>query len=221
MDPKYDVAIFSDGSDRRKSVGRIHAKNQVSTFNRSKKGEIAVRTQEKRGIIVITGAMASGKSTVAQLLAEKFNKGVHLRGDTFRRMIVSGREEMLQDSEGEAIKQLRLRHQITAAAADAYFEAGFNVVIQDVIIGSMLQETIDFIRNRPLYVIVLTPSQEIIACREAARPKKGYGLWTIAELDRRLREETPKIGMWLNSSDQTAEETVEQIWQEAWKEAVV
>ncbi|CAH0119527.1 hypothetical protein PAE9249_02031 [Paenibacillus sp. CECT 9249] len=85
--------------------------------------------QEQRGIYLITGIMASGKSTVAQHLAEKFEKGVHLRGDTFRRMIVSGREEMLPDSEGEAIEQLRLRHRISAAAADAYFEAGFNVVL--------------------------------------------------------------------------------------------
>lgn len=65
-----------------------------------------MQAQEKRGIFLITCVMASGKSTVAQLLAEKFDKGVHLRGDTFRRMIVSGREEMLPDSEGEAVRQL-------------------------------------------------------------------------------------------------------------------
>lgn len=112
-----------------------------------------------------------------------------------------------------------MRHQITAAVADTYYEAGFNVVIQDVILGSMLQETADMIRNRPLYVIVLTPRPEAVAQREAARPKKGYGLWTIADLDRGLREETPKIGLWLDSSDLSAEETVEQIWQKAWTEA--
>lgn len=176
---------------------------------------------ENRGIFLITGIMASGKSTVAQLLAQKFDRGVHLRGDAFRRMIVNGREEMLPDSEGEAVRQLRLRHQIAAAAADAYFEAGFNVVMQDVMIGNMLQETVEFIRNRPLYVIVLTPSPESVACREAARPKKGYGLWTIAELDRRLREETPNIGLWMDTSNQSAEETVEQLWQRVWTEATV
>lgn len=178
-------------------------------------------SQDKRGIFLITGVMASGKSTVAQMLAEKFDKGVHLRGDAFRRMIVKGREEVLPDSGEEALRQLRLRYQIAAASADAYFEAGFNVVMQDVVIGSMLPETVALIRNRPLYVIVLTPSQATVVSREAARPKKGYGLWTIAELDRQLREETPRIGMWLDSSDQTAEQTVEQIWREAWTEAMV
>ena len=45
-------------------------------------------------IIMITGIMAAGKSTVAQQLAERLPKSVHLRGDVFRRMIVSGRAEM-------------------------------------------------------------------------------------------------------------------------------
>lgn len=188
-------------------------------------GDIAMAAHDKRGIFLITGIMASGKSTVAQLLAEKFERGVHLRGDTFRKMIVSGREEMLPDSDtdtdGEAVRQLQLRHRISAAAADAYFEAGFNVVLQDVIIGPMLQETVALIRNRPLYVVVLAPNQESVASREANRPKKGYGLWTVSELDRGLREDTPKIGLWIDSSSLTAEETVEQIWQKGWTEALV
>ncbi|MHB1505506.1 MAG: zeta toxin family protein [Sulfobacillus sp.] len=41
--------------------------------------------------IVLTGVMAAGKSTVAALLAERFGRSVHLRGDLFRRMIVNGR----------------------------------------------------------------------------------------------------------------------------------
>ncbi|MFP3380813.1 phosphotransferase, partial [Bacillus sp. SIMBA_069] len=89
-----------------------------------------------------------GKSTVAQLLAEKFNQGVHVRGDTFRRMIVSGREEMLPDAGEEAMRQLRLRYQLAAQAADTYFEADFNVVLQDVILGPMLEEMMESIRNR-------------------------------------------------------------------------
>ena len=43
---------------------------------------------------LITGVMASGKSTTAQALAQALPRCVHLRGDLFRRMIVTGREEM-------------------------------------------------------------------------------------------------------------------------------
>ncbi|MBW4845322.1 MAG: zeta toxin family protein [Lachnospiraceae bacterium] len=47
-----------------------------------------------KAIYLITGVMASGKSTVAELLASEFGNCVHLRGDIFRTMIVSGRAEM-------------------------------------------------------------------------------------------------------------------------------
>ncbi|MDL2264172.1 hypothetical protein LJC31_05920 [Synergistaceae bacterium OttesenSCG-928-I11] len=54
-------------------------------------------------IFLITGVMASGKSTVAELLARRFEKSVHLRGDIFRKMIVSGREEMSEKPSSEAL----------------------------------------------------------------------------------------------------------------------
>jgi predicted kinase len=45
-------------------------------------------------IVLITGNMAAGKSSVAQALAERLPRSVHLRGDAFRRMIVNGRAEI-------------------------------------------------------------------------------------------------------------------------------
>ena len=80
-------------------------------------------------IYLITGLMASGKSTVGQLLAEKLPKAVHLRGDVFRRMIVSGREDMRENPPKEALEQLYLRYQMTAEAAKTYYDHGFSVVI--------------------------------------------------------------------------------------------
>ena len=82
-------------------------------------------------LYAITGVMAAGKSTVAELLAQRFEKGVHLRGDVFRRMIVSGREEMCAEPSEEAVRQLHLRYRLAVDAAKAYFEAGFSVVLQD------------------------------------------------------------------------------------------
>src|ERR1700691_5532895 len=43
----------------------------------------------ERAVLVVTGIQAAGKSTVAQLLAQQLPRSVHLRGDTFRRMIVA------------------------------------------------------------------------------------------------------------------------------------
>lgn len=177
--------------------------------------------QECPCVIVITGVMASGKSTVAQLLAERFERGVHLRGDTFRRMIVTGREEFLPSPSREAIQQLRLRYQITASVADMYAEAGFRVVVQDIILGPMLKGFIESIQSTPVFLVVLSPDEKTIIERENSRAKTGYGLWTVSELNQMLQKDTPKIGMWLDTSELTPEETVEEILKRVESEGLV
>lgn len=57
---------------------------------------------------------------------------------------------------------------------------------------------------------MLAPRPEVVAAREAARAKTGYGDWTVASLHAAL-EATPRIGLWLDTSDQTATETVDDI----------
>src|SRR5580765_5173207 len=91
-------------------------------------------------LVLITGISASGKSTVADLLARRFERGVHVKGDIYRRMVVAGRHEMTSAPSDEAWRQLRLRYLLGAATADRYHEAGFSVVVQDVVIGSVLAD---------------------------------------------------------------------------------
>ena len=162
-------------------------------------------------MIVITGIMASGKSTVAQLLSEQLNPSVHLRGDIFRKMIVNNRQEVQPDASEDELDQLRLRYQLTVQAAEMYHQAGFNVVVQDVIVGPMLTEFIASLHRRPLYLVVLSPSTAAVAAREAARSKTGYGIWTVEGLDHLLQQETARIGMWLDSTELSPEETVLEI----------
>lgn len=163
-------------------------------------------------IWILTGASAAGKSTIGQLLAERFERGVHVNGDVFRRMVVSGREEMSMTPSDEAVDQLRLRYKLSADTADVYATAGFTVVVQDVIIGHHLREYIDRIRTRPLHVVVLAPRPNVLAAREAARPKTAYrGIDSPEAMDAALREETPRLGLWLDTSEQTPTETVEEI----------
>ena len=161
----------------------------------------------KSPILLVTGAMAAGKSTVAQKLAEGMSRSVHLRGDVFRRMIVSGRIDMAADPKPEAMNQLLLRYRAAAETAKLYSSAGFSVVYQDVVVGPVLSEVVAMFKGFPLYVIVLCPAPEAIAQREAARGKSGYGAVSIDHLQKVL-EETPRIGLWIDSSAQTVEETV-------------
>ncbi len=165
---------------------------------------------EARGrIVLVTGVMAAGKSTVAQLLAERFERSAHLRGDRFRRMIVRGNAAPNTDAFDA---ELRLRYTLAARAADGYAEAGYTAVWQDCVIGAMLGEIETMVRTRPLDVIVLAPRPEIVEWRDEHRHKRGYdGDWTVAQLDRILYDETPRVGTWIDNSDQTPEQTVEEI----------
>jgi hypothetical protein len=117
-------------------------------------------------VMLITGIQAAGKSSVAQAVAERLDRSVHLRGD-----------------------------------------------VSD--------------RTRPLYVVVLAPRPVGVTEREAARHhargKTAYkpGDEGPAELDAHLRRETPKIGLWLDTSEQTLSQTVEDLLARVWTQAKV
>jgi predicted kinase len=164
-----------------------------------------------RAVYLITGPMAAGKTTVARLLGEQFERGVHLEGDVFRRSIVSGREEMTPEQAPAALEQLRLRYRLAAAAADTYFDAGFSVALEDVVAGPLLDEYVAMIRSEPCHVIVLLPSMAAVTGREAQRNGTGYDRWELESFYKGFVETTPRIGLWLDTTELTPEQTVAEI----------
>lgn len=79
-------------------------------------------------------------------------------------------------------------------------------------LGEDLAAYVGLVRTRPLYVVVLAPSAEVVASREAGRAKTGYGAaWTVGELDGALRVSPPRLGLWLDTSQLTVAETVDAI----------
>lgn len=174
------------------------------------------------GFVLITGVSAAGKSTVAGLLAARLPRAAHVRGDAFRRAIVSGRAKMSAEADDEALRQLRFRYRLGAMVGDAYIDAGFTAVVQDVVIGRELSSYATYVRSRPLRVVVLDPSLEAVVEREAGREKHAYGegMWDAMGLHAMHRRETPRIGLWLDTSGQSPAETVGTILARA-AEAVV
>jgi hypothetical protein len=166
-------------------------------------------TRPEPALIVITGIMAAGKSTVAQLVAERLPRAAHVRGDAFRRMVVSGRAEPGPELSGAAVEQLRLRYRLTALVADEYVRAGFTAVVQDIVYGPELPVHLHRFRTRPRHLVVLAPRPDAVAAREADRPKTGYRGWTPRDMDAALRLDTPRLGLWLDSSDLTPAETAD------------
>lgn len=166
-------------------------------------------TPSRTGVILVTGVMAAGKSTVAQMLAESFPRAVHVRGDAFRRFVVSGRVEPSPAMPDEALNQLMLRYRLAAATADAYARAGFLSVMQDIIVGRLLAQVVGMFTAPELFVVVLDPEPDAIRTRESGRTKAGYvGGWTPADLVAEFRSTTPRIGLWLDTTELDPLQTV-------------
>ena len=164
------------------------------------------------GLFVVTGIQAAGKSTIGRALAERFDRGVYVDGDTIRASVVSGRVDMSPDPSPEAVTQLLLRYEGALAVAMTYLGAGFDAVVTDVILGEMLPRFLALVPVSPIHLIVLNPRLDAIRKREAYRSKTAYGpVWTFDGLYRVLVDETPRLGLWLDTSDQSPAETVDEI----------
>ena len=164
-------------------------------------------------LFVISGVSASGKSTVARLLAERFERGVCVPGDTIRAMIASGRVDVRPDSGPEALRQLALRYAGALRVADVFLHGGFDVVVEDVIIGPILRDFLGLVPVPEFHLVFLDPDTAAIERRERERDRIAYGpgRWSVGGLQAVLREETDRIGLWLDTTRQSAEQTVEAI----------
>jgi len=169
------------------------------------------------GIWLVTGIQAAGKSTVADLLARQFDPAVHIRGGQFYRWATSGWIHPGDPAQpDEARRLLDLRYRLSALTAGEYCDAGFTTVVQDNIFGADVLRWLEQVRGSPRRLVVLRPSTEVVAERDAERHERtgrvAYrpGGFTIDGLDAALAT-TPRIGLWLDTSGQTPAETVREI----------
>jgi predicted kinase len=165
---------------------------------------------------LIVGVQASGKSTVADLLARQFDAGVHVRGGEFYRWAVRGWAHHDDERRDEARRLLELRYRLSGLVADEYCEQGFTTVVQDNLYGDDVATRLRNVKTQPRRLVVLRPSLAVVAQRERSRReatgKVAYrdGGVTIAELDDQLAA-TPDMGLWLDTSLMGPQGTVEEI----------
>jgi len=171
-------------------------------------------------VIVISGIPGVGKSTVSGLIARRLERSAHIEAEVLQRFVVNGSVWPDGHPHAEAMRQLRLRGRHVAMLADSFFEAGFTPIIDDVVIGTRLEELRTDLRSRPLLFVLLTPVLNVVRERNRQRPNKDvFEVWH--HLDRFAREETPRVGLWLDTSAHTAEQSVDEILRRAWVEARV
>lgn len=168
-------------------------------------------------VYAISGTQGAGKTTVAEKLARRFDRGVHISADTLQKMIVSGRvwpeasvvTRESQEVTGEAGMQLRLRLRNACILARSFYDHGFTAVIDDIIFGDRFSELLDEVGDLPLHVVMLVPDLETVRAHERER---GTNLWLESEwLTESIAASQPRLGLWLDNSAQTPEQTVDEI----------
>lgn len=182
--------------------------------------------ESRRAIFAISGTQGAGKTTVASMLARRFERGVHVSADTLQKMIVSGGEwpvasqtDANTDPQGEAGDQLRMRLHNMCLLGRSFYDAGFAVVLDDIIVGGRMQHLLDELSGVDFMFVMLTPSLDTVRDRERQR---GTQLWREWEwLTESVERTTPRVGLWLDTTAQNADETVDEIMRRAWDEALV
>jgi adenylate kinase len=177
------------------------------------------------GVWLVVGVQAAGKSTVADLLARQFDRGVHVRGGQFSKWAVSGWTHPWDEDRDVARRLLDLRYRLSAMAATEYCRAGFAVIVQDNIFGEDVRTWLQSVPVRPRYLVVLRPSMVVVLERDRVRQReRGKVAYRSGETDPHqldtLLATTPRVGLWLDTSTQTPNETVQSILDQR-SEAVV
>ena len=167
---------------------------------------------------LVTGAQGAGKSTVADHLARRFERGVHVRGGQFYRWVVQGWVHWDHEERAdEARRLLDLRYRLATTVADEYADAGFTCVVQDNIYGLDVVQWFARLRTPARHLVVLRPSVDVVIARhderQRATGKVAYtSTYTPAQNDADVASIPGDLGgLWLDTSQQTPEETVDEI----------
>lgn len=101
-------------------------------------------------VLILTGPPGVGKTTVAEILATRSERGVHLEADTFFHYIRTG---FVEPWKPESQEQNEVVMRIAAAAAAGYAEAGYATVVDGIVIPAWFL--------RPLHDALVEAGQEV------------------------------------------------------------
>ena len=175
---------------------------------------------DEAAVVVISGIQGAGKSTVADRLARRLPRAARVSSDALQEMIVSGERwpESRVPSE-EAAQQLRLRLRHACLLARSFVGAGFTAVVDDIVLGERVEDLLAELAGERFIFVMLTPRLEVVRARERGRGTHLYREWGWMDVE--LRQDTRRLGLWLDSSEQTADETAAEILRRAWAEGWV
>ncbi len=167
-------------------------------------------------IYVVAGLPGVGKSTTSRVLTERFERSAHVEADALQAMAVRG--AVLPDPDGigpEARRHLDLRLRQACRVAAAFADDGFVAVIDDLVIGPSVDVVRTELTGRELRFVMLCPTFEHVRSRwlEMGSPFADRWDW----IDRVIRHDTERLGLWLDTTTLSPAETVDRILAHPWQ----
>lgn len=167
-------------------------------------------------VVVITGQLSAGKSTVARALLDRFPFGCHVDVDGIREMVTSGLASPL-DWTDETSRQFELAIRAAAAMARVYADSGFAVAIEGGIDPELIESALTEhgLRDR-MVGVVLHPQLEVALERNRSRRTKAFDTsileGAMREIDADVARDASRPG-WhrIDNSDESVAATVERV----------
>ncbi len=165
---------------------------------------------------LISGAPGSGKTSVADALARKYPKGVHLPMDDLRALVRSGLASPLEWNDETTLQFAIARRNAARLAAD-YVANGFTVVIDDVVREADMPHYVPFLGGLTPRKVLLSPSIFVVHRRNAQRTNKTFDTKVLEPVATRLHGQLiagcPPDAGWtiLDTSTLSIDDTIDRI----------
>jgi predicted kinase len=171
---------------------------------------------QRPAIWLVSGAPGAGKTTISEALCRSFPLAVNIPVDDIRDWVRSGFSNPVEWT-AETTRQFVLARRGAARIAADYVDAGFDVMIDDVIRESDLAQYTDYLGSTDLRKVLLNPSLETVLARNAAPRGKDFDASVLEAACRGLHpllrtENTPEQG-WIvvDSTTLDVDQTVDAI----------
>jgi chloramphenicol 3-O-phosphotransferase len=164
-------------------------------------------------ILILTGPPGSGKSTVAEALAERYDRVAHIQVDVLRHFVTpTGYAPPTRGGPAwEAQDRLAVKN--ACDLARNFVQERFGVIIDDIVGPEKLGRYVAGLKDAgaPVHFVRLMPRLEVCAARDAARAEGRVAPGRVEVVYRELEKAGEHAGAPIDNSDISAEDAADRL----------